>query len=750
MDLNLITIARQNGKDQQSIPGLHIASQPRRPARGRRNDRLILYFILEGNAPMSPEGQDQLLAHLAQTFYKTPGSVTAALRAVAETLNQSLLDRNLRAASSGQQGLGLLILLVERDGHLYLAQCGTTHTFLVSSQGLQRFDDPNPTSRGLGISRSTPIYYSQADLKPDDTLILTPRPDPTWSSITLRSLHGKDPGDIRQQLLSQAGADVNAVLVQAKAGSGKSQLLVPVTAAAASASITEATEKKATSQAPEAISPAEPLQETTTSTPEAPAAEPAPIVTAEPLQESAVPPETAPAAQATETQVPAAPPPKTSPRKGALAAAMAGLGAFLGRGLQSIRSFLGRLLPSESILTLPSSVMFFIAVAVPLVVVAVATVVYFQRGRAGQYDTYYAQAVQSAGFARTQTDPIAAQQAWDAVFSYLDQAKDYGITPESLALRAEAQQALDALNNVVRLEYNSAIVGGLPLTANVTRLLPIASDLYILDSSNGNVLRAIDTGQGYEIDTTYQCGPGGPGSQGIGPLIDIIPSTELSDRGVNILGLDSSGNLLQCHPGEPPEFISLAAPSTGWGQPQAFSADQGNLYILDPAANAVWIYWNSDFTQQPQLFFNESVPPMGNTVDLAVENDDLYLLHNDGHMTLCTFSNLEASPTRCTDPAPYSDSRSGREGQVLLPHPAFSQMQTTRPPDPSLYLLDPGSQAIYHFSLRLTYQRQLRPLGNPEATASTEIEPASAFAISPDSRLAFLASGNQVMYAGMP
>jgi hypothetical protein len=512
------------------------------------------------------------------------------------------------------------------------------------------------------------------------------------------------------------------VLVQAKAGSGKSQLLVPVAAVAASASIAVPAEKKAASQVPEATSLAEPLQETAPSTTEVPAVEPAFVETAAPLQEPTVPPAAAPATQASETQAQAAPPTKTSPRKGA--AAMAGLGAFLGRGLQSIRSFLGRLLPSESILTLPSSVMFFIAVAVPLVVVAVATVVYFQRGRAGQYDTYYAQAVQSTGFARTQTDPNAAQEAWEAVFSYLDQAEEYGITPESLTLRTEAQQALDGLNNVVRLEYNSAIAGGLPLTANVTHLLAVASDLYILDESNGGIWRAIDTGQGY--------------------------STEVSDRGVNILGLDSSGNLLQCHQGEPPEFISPAAPSTGWGQPQALTADQGNLYILDPGANAVWIYWNSDFTQQPQLFFNESVPPMENAIDIAVDNDDLYMLHTDGHMTLCTFSNLEVSPTRCSDPAPYSDSRPGREGQVFLPHPAFNQMQTTRPPDPSLYLLDPSSQAIYHFSLRLTYQRQLRPLDNPDATTSTEIEPASAFAISPDSRLVFLASGNQVMYAGMP
>ena len=120
----------------------------------------------------------------------------------------------------------------------------------------------------------------------------------------------------------------------------------------------------------------------------------------------------------------------------------------------------------------------------------------------------------------------------------------------------------------------------------------------------------VDTGKGYELDTTYQCGPGHPGSQGIGPLIDIIVSPQEDDRGVNILGLDSAGNLLQCHPGEPPVFVTLAAPSTGWGQPQAFTSDLGNLYILDPTANAVWIYWNSDFTQQPQLFFNEEVPPM--------------------------------------------------------------------------------------------------------------------------------------------
>ena len=77
-------------------------------------------------------------------------------------------------------------------------------------------------------------------------------------------------------------------------------------------------------------------------------------------------------------------------------------------------------------------------------------------------------------------------------------------------------------------------------------------------------------------------------------------------------------------------------------------------------------------------------------------------------------------------------------------------MQSTQPPDPSLYLLDPSSQAIYHFSLRLNYQRQLRPDTDLLLEASTPEKPATAFTISPDNRITFMALGNQVLYAGMP
>jgi hypothetical protein len=135
---------------------------------------------------------------------------------------------------------------------------------------------------------------------------------------------------------------------------------------------------------------------------------------------------------------------------------------------------------------------------------------------------------------------------------------------------------------------------------------------------------------------------------------------------------------------------------------------------------------------------------MTDVIDMAVDKNDLFLLHTDGHTTLCTYSELGVSPSQCTDPLPYTDSRPGHEGQPIDPYPAFSKIVNTQPPDPSTYLLDPKSQALYHFSQRLAYQRQFRP------QAPITGGEASAFTFRPDNRLVFLVVGDQVYYAGLP
>jgi hypothetical protein len=66
-DLNLLPVARLAGGDHPELLGLHFAEAPRRPARGRDGDRLILYLVVAGNAPLPP-AQRTVPAHLAKLY----------------------------------------------------------------------------------------------------------------------------------------------------------------------------------------------------------------------------------------------------------------------------------------------------------------------------------------------------------------------------------------------------------------------------------------------------------------------------------------------------------------------------------------------------------------------------------------------------------------------------------------------------------------------------------------------------------
>jgi len=127
LDLNLLPIIRRENQDQTDFPGLYAVTPPRRTTRGRNQDNLILYLTLVGNIQAPPEYQLELLTKLAQKYYKTAGTVTSALRSLAETLNQILLERNLR--SPGAQLTGYLTQIVLRGDVATLAHSGPCYAF---------------------------------------------------------------------------------------------------------------------------------------------------------------------------------------------------------------------------------------------------------------------------------------------------------------------------------------------------------------------------------------------------------------------------------------------------------------------------------------------------------------------------------------------------------------------------------------------------------------------------------------------
>jgi hypothetical protein len=403
------------------------------------------------------------------------------------------------------------------------------------------------------------------------------------------------------------------------------------------------------------------------------------------------------------------------------------------------------MLPDESLFTIPSSVMIFIALAVPLVIVAMASVVYFQRGRETLYQSYFSKAQIAANQASQMEAPNELRVAWREVLTLVDSAETYQETEESGSLRAYALTVLDGLDAVERLDFRAAVVGGMPRTAQITRMVVASNgDLYMLNATDGSALRAEFGPEGYELDPEFICGPM-PQPLIVGPLVDIVPLPPGDENQATLLGMDGNGNLVKCIPGGIlPLAFQMGPPDTNWGSPMAMDLDDRDLYVLDPMTNAVWIYWGRDgYRERPRFYFADQVPPMQGVIDLAVSTENLYLLHEDSHITTCTFSQLRETPTRCTDPAEFTDLRPGRQGGESITDAQFSQILHTLPPDPSIYLFDPDAHSIYHFSMRLTLQRQYQP------QTSLSDEPATAFTISP-SRLVLMAIGDLIYFASLP
>jgi hypothetical protein len=789
IDLNLLFLARQVDGDKFELPDLYAVTPPHRTARGREADSLVIYLSMTGNSPLSPEAHSQLLVQLAQKFYKTSGSLTAALRTIAEGLNLFLLDRNLRSTSMGRQGLGQLLLLALRGDTLYMAQSGMVEAFLLSPGKTQALYDLQTSGRGLGLSRSMPIRFVQVKMSADDYLVLSTIAASAWSAEMLKYPSQQGIDSLRHQLLATSKAEFNVVIVQAETGSGRLRLLRP-RADAAIASVPSGTSQPgfATTSVPETGTqslsrPGEdkglgiplktsllepPLPQTAQAVQaEQPEARPDSSLTASAPSHDAVPPQEAPlptaAATSSEpfgsTQQENNLPEKISqirqPKRWAnyLASFRTALGPIWKTFLHALQSalrtigaallrLLKSLLPDADVLRMPPSVMVFIAIAIPVILAVIGGMVFLKRGRTQQSAVYYQQAVEAAEYADTLTNPLEQRLAWQNALGKLDLADEYIVTSQSKALRAQVTSNLDTLNAVTRLDYQQAIVDGLESGVNITRIIATTIDLYMLNATDGSVFHAILTSRGYELDPNFQCGPTN-GPINVGPFVDIAELPSGSYENASLLGMDANGNLLYCIVGGKPYSATLAPPNTGLGEPKAISLDRGDLYVLDPQVNAVWIYRNMEVTQQPRLFFGDMVPPMQDVIDIAVYNNDLFLLHADGHATKCTYSGMLESPTRCDDPYPYSDNRPGRLHGPVIEDTNFNQIYFSSFPERSIYTLDPHSQAIYYFSLLLAFQWQYQPL-TPLVKGD-----ATAFAINPN-RTAFLAISNSVYYAALP
>ncbi len=416
--------------------------------------------------------------------------------------------------------------------------------------------------------------------------------------------------------------------------------------------------------------------------------------------------------------------------------------------------FIPRLLPGvnaeqNQAASPPTYIMVFIAVVIPVLVVTIAMVVWMRFGQSTQYDELYLEALNQRALATGSTDLAGQRDAWQSVLTKLDEADNYRTTPESGALRKEAQAAYDQIMGVLRLEFIPAFANGLGSTKSIGRMAASESDLYMLDAEQGIVQHASFTGRSLTYDSTFDCKPGVHGGYQVGTLVDVLALPKVNALGATMAGIDATGTLLYCAPGQVPQAIPLPAlPNTSWGRVTAFALDGENLYVLDAPSRAIWVFVGKDgsFTDTPYFYFGNEIPAsIDSAIDMAVTGDDLYMLHSDGHVSTCTFSRIAETPTRCQDPATLVDNNPAHNGINIFTQAHFTQIALTNPPNPVVLLLDADHQSVYRLSAHtLEYQNQVT--GYAGEDSPFQPGPAGAMAVSPNYVL-YLSVGNQVYFA---
>ena len=763
-DLNLVPLRNKAGRASPESMGFFVSEPARGCARGRSADQLALCLVMIGNSILSPGKQKQALEHLAKLYYKTPGSATTAMRTVVNELNSLLLKRNQHLSGTGKQGTALIAQLVMRGNQLYMALSGPLHLFIISTSETRHTFETEMVGKSVGQIRYPPLWLSQTTLHPNDSVIIAVPPLPGWDDNTLRETRGQNPETVIRNLCPEPDTDMNAVFLQVKPGKGGFHVALPETKGMPEVGITsddqevqhavhDAVTKPVTAiiHLPEKLEKSADLAANVEIlTPIAEATSQEEISTREGVTTA----EAAP----TEPVPTAAVPTKKTPAllfvSGRFFESTRQAAGYFWRSLTGgarrmkagMKTGLSRILPEEFFKGIPSSVMVFIAIAIPVIIVAVASQVYFSLGHEAKNETLISQAMRQAEEAEKQSDLLAKKAGWENALDTLESVDD---SPEAQVLKQRGISALDSLDLAKRTDYREALEKNLPEEIKVTRLAVLGDNLYLLDGNSGNVIRVYQTSAGYVVDTTFTCGPSVQGVTVSGPIIDIAAWPAGFQPAAEVLAVDSSWNILLCKKNADPQVSKLAKPTNAViGNLTGMTLDMDDLYVLDPTSNAVWIFWNNQMInapeEEPYPFFKDGIPVLSDVVDMIMSNDELHLLHSDGHLTVCVYSGIKEIPTRCSEPT-FIDFRPGNENAPLVPLPLFSQIVYTPPPEPSLYFLESSTRAIYKFSVRsLGFQAKFLPTGEPDNGAAT------AFAVDYIRRIIYLAIGNEVYSASMP
>ncbi|MDY6878040.1 MAG: hypothetical protein SWK90_17800 [Chloroflexota bacterium] len=615
---------------EDATPRAAVFTSPSRAARGRADE--YLFILLDLTGPALTHLYRELREVVAQTYWSTSGSITAALRRANAAASNHLFQANLHTAPSERCYGGLTCAVLShsstpiRDAEIFILQAGPTCACVLHTKYLECFPRGEEQPPPLGIGPVADVHLYHTVVTTGDTLLLA-------SPALMREAGG----EAIARVLPRAGVqEVLEGLEQVGAGADFVALVVRWAHPEEKPLISE-------TQVPQPVR--RPKREPPRPKPRArpkPARRSGPSL-GERMEGSIRSVGRGIAAGLCSIGRRIVASFRSIGRGIAVAGAwlVGGVGTLFRRMLPGLeqethqRSRPPRPLPREN-----RTVMMAIAIGIPVVLTIVVALAYLWFGAEARFHSLINQAegevvlAQAAGSTSEEARPH-----WNAVLEYTNAAAT--LRPDdstTVVLQAQAQAALDHLDDVIRLMPIQLWDFG---AGSVPRQLVVHGRMiFVLDPAGGWVaqltLNPASDGVGEEqvlVQKRQQIGEGS-----VGDLVDFawVDSGGEQQTGSLVI-LEEGGVLVSYDPawgdeGGTPQLKRSLLGTPPAGKSKAASSFEDRFYILDTVADQIWRYEprGDVYPEQPDRYF--VIPPpkdMATALDMAIDGN-IYILYDDG------------------------------------------------------------------------------------------------------------------------
>ncbi len=701
-----------------------------KPARTifRKPKKETLYIMLDVTG--DPLGLDAIYRHLikiiGEEYFQGRGSATAKLRRAIRAANAFLLQKNLNALPD-EQRTGGVTCIVLREGNIYVAQAGPTAAY-VSYQGkLTRFPKGElfaEEAAPLGLKRGIAVRFYRSKVGIGDAILLTSGflAQQASPEQIAQAVSGKDVNSALATLEELAGEeDASAMLIQVAPVEERERM---PSRRVRREGVVEQPVRPRVRREPAAKQPVEPTAKR------------------EPI-----------AKQPVKRRV-GAPAKKRPARPGAQETWRSSLERRMAPALRSMGEFLKRLLPEQEV-PAPSkrgarahrpaegrkNLWMGLALAIPVVVVILVAVVYWQQGAARQahFEELVAQAQQQVDLAG-QADEAAARNHVLIALDALAQAEELEpANPRVSELQDQAEYILAKIERVTNLDWIAPLWEYSEPGSDPGRVI-IANDIdvYVLDKALDRVYKrllndAMRALQELDVDPVLLRKGDQRDPIVVGDLVDMVWAEAEGRRSrSNLLVLESGGSLLEYDSETGIIDVLPVGGSDRWIQPQIARSYQGDFYLLDSGLNQILRY-APDYSGAPV----DSLPTSGEVdlagvVDMALDGH-IYILYADGR--ILKFLDGEAVST--SEPAPFEIT--GLYEPLQNPTALFTSEDSE-----FLYVADAGNERIVQFTKEGRFLQQFKA-GQGEA-----FDQLKGLFVSEEYHLLYFVSGNKLYVTNLP